>query len=261
MNAEEIALDSDDDDAVVAPSVAPREGEGEGEGPAAAVPARRAPKESAQQRRLRELRERLDKGRRSNRKHVVEEARRLNREERDLAPMPHGEDAEQERREESRRDKMAGDLSKEEFAALQQTQRRGGGGEDDEPRKRKAPVDVLDPIYAGVRKRQDKFGISKEEYDRLKAQQGDNPAFYGDLSAAPAEVAGRDNVRRMVKDSREFHDKIVKESEKRQARLLAEGTTVIHINKANKVFNKRVDRFYDKYTKEMRDNFERGTAL
>lgn len=33
-----------------------------------------------------------------------------------------------------------------------------------------------------------------------------------------------------------------------------------YINNRNKVFNQKVSRFYDKYTKEMRDSFERGTA-
>lgn len=33
-----------------------------------------------------------------------------------------------------------------------------------------------------------------------------------------------------------------------------------YINDRNKVFNQKVSRFYDKYTKEMKDSFERGTA-
>lgn len=36
---------------------------------------------------------------------------------------------------------------------------------------------------------------------------------------------------------------------------------VTYINDANKVFNKKINRYYDKYTKEIRANFERGTAL
>ncbi|KAL7410719.1 SYF2 splicing factor-domain-containing protein [Mrakia frigida] len=36
---------------------------------------------------------------------------------------------------------------------------------------------------------------------------------------------------------------------------------VTYINDANKVFNKKITRYYDKYTKEIRANFERGTAL
>ncbi|WVW82036.1 hypothetical protein I302_104041 [Kwoniella bestiolae CBS 10118] len=36
---------------------------------------------------------------------------------------------------------------------------------------------------------------------------------------------------------------------------------VTYINERNKVFNKKVARYFDKYTKEIRANFERGTAL
>ncbi|KAG8824880.1 hypothetical protein FRC17_008994 [Serendipita sp. 399] len=36
---------------------------------------------------------------------------------------------------------------------------------------------------------------------------------------------------------------------------------VTYINERNKVFNKKIARFYDKYTTEIRDSFERGTAV
>ncbi|KAG9035304.1 hypothetical protein FRB95_011599 [Tulasnella sp. JGI-2019a] len=36
---------------------------------------------------------------------------------------------------------------------------------------------------------------------------------------------------------------------------------VTYINEANRVFNKKIDRYYNKYTAEIRANFERGTAL
>lgn len=40
-----------------------------------------------------------------------------------------------------------------------------------------------------------------------------------------------------------------------------EGADVDYINDRNKVFNKKVRRAYDKYTVEIRQNLERGTAL
>lgn len=36
---------------------------------------------------------------------------------------------------------------------------------------------------------------------------------------------------------------------------------VTYINERNKAFNDRVSRFYDRYTKDIKDNLERGTAL
>lgn len=38
-----------------------------------------------------------------------------------------------------------------------------------------------------------------------------------------------------------------------------EDADVNYINDANQKFNQKIARFYDKYTKEIRDNFERGT--
>ncbi len=40
-----------------------------------------------------------------------------------------------------------------------------------------------------------------------------------------------------------------------------ESTTVDHINAKNEVFNKKIKRAFDKYTVEIRQNLERGTAL
>lgn len=35
---------------------------------------------------------------------------------------------------------------------------------------------------------------------------------------------------------------------------------VTYINQKNKGFNRKIGRFFDEYTKEIRENFERGTA-
>ena len=36
---------------------------------------------------------------------------------------------------------------------------------------------------------------------------------------------------------------------------------VTYINEKNKQFNQKLDRFYNKYTAEIRDSFERGTMI
>lgn len=48
---------------------------------------------------------------------------------------------------------------------------------------------------------------------------------------------------------------------KRRRRDDAEDEHVTYINEKNKQFNRKLSRHYDKYTKEIRDSFERGTAL
>ncbi|KIR34375.1 pre-mRNA-splicing factor SYF2 [Cryptococcus deuterogattii MMRL2647] len=48
---------------------------------------------------------------------------------------------------------------------------------------------------------------------------------------------------------------------KKRAKKDDEDGEVNYINERNKVFNKKISRYFDKYTKEIRANFERGTAL
>ena len=59
-------------------------------------------------------------------------------------------------------------------------------------------------------------------------------------------------------------DKLKKDDTRRQKRRRTdeqEDDHVTYINEKNKQFNKKLSRHYDKYTKEIRDSFERGTAL
>ncbi|KAG8216140.1 SYF2 splicing factor-domain-containing protein [Butyriboletus roseoflavus] len=53
-------------------------------------------------------------------------------------------------------------------------------------------------------------------------------------------------------------DKKAKFSRKR---LNEEEGDITYINERNRVFNKKIARYYDKYTAEIRASFERGTAL
>ena len=48
---------------------------------------------------------------------------------------------------------------------------------------------------------------------------------------------------------------------KRRHRTELDGEDVLSINERNKVFNKKIKRTFDKYTAEIRQNLERGTAL
>ena len=40
-----------------------------------------------------------------------------------------------------------------------------------------------------------------------------------------------------------------------------DGGDVTYINEKNKQFNEKLNRFYNRYTTEIRENFERGTAI
>jgi len=70
----------------------------------------------------------------------------------------------------------------------------------------------------------------------------------------------KDAVDRLVKDLQQAEDARLK---KRKGRMGANGDDgdVTYINEKNKQFNQKLSRFYNKYTAEIRDSFERGTMI
>ncbi|PFH50831.1 hypothetical protein AMATHDRAFT_60296 [Amanita thiersii Skay4041] len=79
-----------------------------------------------------------------------------------------------------------------------------------------------------------------------------NTLVYGDNK--PSE----DAIDRMVSKINKDIDKKGKFSRKR---LNEDEGDITYINERNRVFNKKIARYYDKYTAEIRASFERGTAL
>ncbi|PHH69527.1 hypothetical protein CDD82_7700 [Ophiocordyceps australis] len=67
-------------------------------------------------------------------------------------------------------------------------------------------------------------------------------------------------VDRLVQDLRRAEDQRLK---KRRDRMADQGDQgdVTYINEKNKQFNQKLARFYDKYTADIRDSFERGTMI
>jgi len=95
--------------------------------------------------------------------------------------------------------------------------------------------------------------ISQEQ--RLAAEnlyRDANTLIYGDSN--PTE----DAIDRVVSKINKDIDKKGKFSRKR---LNEEEGDITYINEHNRVFNKKIARYYDKYTAEIRASFERGTAL
>ncbi|KAI1861591.1 hypothetical protein JX265_009558 [Neoarthrinium moseri] len=67
-------------------------------------------------------------------------------------------------------------------------------------------------------------------------------------------------VDRLVDDLKKAEENRLR---KRRERMAANGDEgdVTYINEKNKQFNQKLDRFYNKYTAEIRDSFERGTMI
>ncbi|KAH7328420.1 SYF2 splicing factor-domain-containing protein [Stachybotrys elegans] len=67
-------------------------------------------------------------------------------------------------------------------------------------------------------------------------------------------------IDRLVNDIRRSEDARLKKRKERMAKNGDDGD-VTYINEKNKQFNQKLSRFYDKYTAEIRDSFERGTMI
>src|SRR6202035_1717505 len=71
------------------------------------------------------------------------------------------------------------------------------------------------------------------------------------------------------KPSKEALDRLVEETKRREAEREAkrrkkrgdDDSDISYINQRNKVFNKKLERFYDPYTRETREAFERGSGI
>ena len=112
-------------------------------------------------------------------------------------------------------------------------------------------------LYNAYKKRTKQIDVNMEEYEKAKAN---NPEFYreGDSLqhgvAPPVSEAGID---RMVKELEDRKEKAANFSRRRRDRDETFGA----INDRNAHFNRKAERAFGKYTKEIKQNLERGTAL
>ncbi|KAI9504907.1 SYF2 splicing factor-domain-containing protein, partial [Coemansia spiralis] len=116
--------------------------------------------------------------------------------------------------------------------------------------------------------------VNRRKYERDVAKIKPDLAAYerqkqdkADLDAGMASISG--TLSEEFKPEHRNIEKLahaVEEQQQRRATLHKpsiekEGEDVSYINERNARFNRKMNRAYDKYTKEIRDNFERGTAL
>lgn len=108
-------------------------------------------------------------------------------------------------------------------------------------------------LYNSHKKRVKNIPYSKEEYEHTKSiAEEKGPLEYGQDNTP--EV----NKNRMVK---ELQDKMEKRKKFSRRRMHNEDEDVTYINESNRVFNKKLNRSFDKYTAELKQNLERGSAL
>lgn len=113
-------------------------------------------------------------------------------------------------------------------------------------------------LYNAYKKRTKNIKIDMEEYNKFKES---DPEFYRNASSlqyGKAPKVSEENVDRMVK---ELQDREEKRKSFSRRRRYHDEKDVDSINDRNEHFNKKIERAFGKYTLEIKNNLERGTAL
>eukprot|EP00252_Welwitschia_mirabilis_P022636 TRINITY_DN6182_c0_g1_i1.p1 TRINITY_DN6182_c0_g1~~TRINITY_DN6182_c0_g1_i1.p1 ORF type:complete len:321 (+),score=102.18 TRINITY_DN6182_c0_g1_i1:421-1383(+) len=113
-------------------------------------------------------------------------------------------------------------------------------------------------LYKAYKKRTKNISVNMDEY--LKNKESD-PEFYRDDSSLQYGKAPKlpdENIERMVNELKEREEK--RKSFSRRRRFHDE-KDIDSINDRNEHFNKKIERAFGKYTIEIKNNLERGTAL
>lgn len=105
------------------------------------------------------------------------------------------------------------------------------------------------------------FKPDLEEYQKVKDKVGAD-TFYlknkGEIPKSSLTVDSKEGVERMVED---VNKQIEVRSKRSRRRRFDEEADVDYINQRNMKFNQKLERFYGNYTEEIKQNFERGTAM
>lgn len=113
-------------------------------------------------------------------------------------------------------------------------------------------------LYNAYKKRTKNVEVDIEEYNRMKEA---DPEFYRDASSlqyGKAPKISEDKIDRMVQELKDRDDKRKSFSRRRR---FHEEKDIDSINDRNEHFNKKIERAFGKYTLEIKNNLERGTAL
>ncbi|KAM7256351.1 hypothetical protein ACFE04_012092 [Oxalis oulophora] len=113
-------------------------------------------------------------------------------------------------------------------------------------------------LYNAYKKRTKNVHVDLEEYQRMKDS---DPEFYREASSlqyGKAPKISEDKIDRMVK---ELKDRDEKRNSFSRRRRFHEEKDIDSINDRNEHFNKKIERAFGKYTLEIKNNLERGTAL
>ncbi|KAI9464083.1 mRNA splicing factor SYF2 [Lactarius psammicola] len=195
---------------------------------------------------MRQLRAKMQSSALANRASVIEESSRIKSAARDLARLEKQPDAE----ERQKNWEWTIEENEEWEKKLARKARRADFEFHDDShaarRKYKKDVDKLKPdLEAYNRQKETAMGLAPGTLSQ-------NGLLYADNK--PSDEA----IDRVIGKINQDIDKRRKFSRKRPNE---DSGDVTYINEKNRIFNKKIARYYDKYTAEIRASFERGTAL
>ncbi|KAJ2711510.1 Pre-mRNA-splicing factor SYF2 [Coemansia spiralis] len=198
--------------------------------------------------RLKALRERLAKSSQDNKRDLYKEHQRQRE-----------NPGEEQRQERKRREAQKLQL-KDEYA----------GGDYERSRFWDYSVEQVEQ-YEGKRQRRednrergftDYSQVNQRKYERDVAKlKPDLAAYQRAKDETPADTQHQPDSRSVAALARSVEDQQKRRATLHKPSIAEEGEQVSYINQRNARFNRKMNRAYDKHTKEIRDNFERGTAL
>merc|ERR1712008_271739 len=227
----------------------------DGEGGAAVVPAR-----NERERRLFELRLRMNQGRTKNSKEVREEQKRAADPEYVKKKAYEGQKKEEKLEADegdSEEKRLPGNLPKRKAYLLDSVEL----VEKKDARRKKGNPEAFgwdvfnaESLLRGHEKRLKHIGFDKEGYEEQKEKQKDDTSLFAGFGHKPTEAA-KDRLQGAMEKM------IEKRGAFSRRRDFIEDEDVTYINERNRIFNKKMQRYFGAYTEEMRQNLERGTAL
>ncbi|CAA2978508.1 pre-mRNA-splicing factor syf2-like [Olea europaea var. sylvestris] len=113
-------------------------------------------------------------------------------------------------------------------------------------------------LYNAYKKRTKNIEVDLDEYGKMKES---DPEFYREASSlqyGKAPKISEEKIEKMVKELKDKEEKARSFSRRRKYR---EEKDIDSINDRNEHFNKKIERAFGKYTLEIKNNLERGTAL
>uniref|UniRef100_A0A7M4FF05 Pre-mRNA-splicing factor SYF2 n=2 Tax=Crocodylus porosus TaxID=8502 RepID=A0A7M4FF05_CROPO len=216
-----------------------------------------AQKREARLRKFRELHMKRNEARKLNHQEVVEEDKRLK-----LPPNWEAKKArlEWELKVEEKKKECA--AKGEDYERVKLLEISAEDAERWERKKKRKNPDLGFSDYAAAQLRQYQRLTKqiKPDMEQYEKQKKDTEEFYPTSNSLlhGTHVPSNEGVDRMVAD---LEKQIVKREKYSRRRSYNDDADIDYINERNAKFNKKAERFYGKYTAEIKQNLERGTAV